>query len=173
MLKARFFSEGKDIIQLTAHSLHTMIVHPQNIAFSAMKDNKVFSYFCEHSFTEREGHLISAYSESFRTQQYYIYALNSLHELVVYDANLASKSEESGCKMIAKLKLPEEFIGNGEVGMASMRGALLMQAEDGRLMILDTSLGSLLQTAEFNIFNPQYMDEAKEKEALVQTPIKV
>ena len=75
--------------------------------------------------------------------------------------------------MIAKLKLPEEFIGNGEVGMASMRGALLLQAEDGRLMILDTSLGSLLQTAEFNIFNPQYMDEAKETEARVQTPIKV
>lgn len=67
MLKARFFSDGADIIQLTTHSLHTMIVHPQDIAFSAIKDNKVFNYYCEYSFSESEGHLVAAYSESYRT----------------------------------------------------------------------------------------------------------
>lgn len=46
--------------------------------------------------------------------------------------------------MVAKLKLPDEFLGGGTVGMASLRGALVLQAEDGRFMILDTSLGSLL-----------------------------
>ena len=126
MLKARFFSDGADIIHLSSHTLHTMVVHPHDIAFSAMRDNKIFSYYCEYSFTEREGHLIAAYSESYRTQQYYIYALNSLDELVIFDANLASKSEEAGCKMVIKIKLPEEFLGGGTVGMASLRGALLL-----------------------------------------------
>ena len=39
-------------------------------------------------------------------------------------------------------------------------------------MILDTSLGSLLQTADFNIFLPKYMDDL-ELGARVQTPITV
>ena len=40
-------------------------------------------------------------------------------------------------------------------------------------MILDTSLGSLLQKTEFNIFVPKYLDELENSEARVHTPIMV
>ena len=66
-LKARIFSDGGDILQISNHHLHAMIVHPQDISFSALKDNKIFSYYCEHSFVEDTAHLVAAYSESYRT----------------------------------------------------------------------------------------------------------
>ena len=66
-LKARIFSDRSDIVDLSNHHLHAMIVHPQDIAFSALKDNKIFSYYCEHSFINGSAQLLAAYSESYRT----------------------------------------------------------------------------------------------------------
>ena len=127
-LKARIYSDGNEIVSLGNHHLHAMIVHPQDISFSALKDNKIFNYYCEHSFVEDSAHLIAAYSESYRTQQFYIYAINSKYELVIFDAHLASKSEESGCKIMAKLQLPEKFTKGGAFGLASLRGGLFIQS---------------------------------------------
>lgn len=58
------------------------------------------------------------------------------------------------------MKLPDEFVGGGSIGIASLRGALFVQAEDGRIALLDTSLASLLQTSELKIISPKYMEEA-------------
>lgn len=71
------------------------------------------------------------------------------------------------------MKLPDEFVGGGSVGIASLRGALFIQAEDGRIALLDTSLASLLQTSELKIISPKYMQEASKTGAKVQSPIKV
>lgn len=71
------------------------------------------------------------------------------------------------------MKLPDEFVGGGSIGIASLRGALFVQAEDGRIALLDTSLASLLQTSELKIISPKYMEEAAQTGAKVQSPIKV
>ena len=52
MLKARFYSDDQDIVQLTTHSAFAMIVHPKSIAFSQMKDNRILNYYCEISASD-------------------------------------------------------------------------------------------------------------------------
>lgn len=89
MLKARFYSDAAEIVQLTTHSSFAMIVHPKSIAFSAMKDNRILNYYCETSSSDDTTTIVSAHSESYRTQQYYVYALNSNNEIVIFDANLS------------------------------------------------------------------------------------
>jgi len=89
MLKARFYSDDQDIVQLTTHSAFAMIVHPKSIAFSQMKDNRILNYYCEISASDDATTIVSAHSESYRTQQYYVYALNSNNEIVIFDANLS------------------------------------------------------------------------------------
>ena len=75
-LKSRIHSDGNKVVELTSHGMSLLIVHPMDVAFSGLSDNKISPFYCEGSFKTEES-FTHVSIEKYRPTQNYLYVMTS------------------------------------------------------------------------------------------------
>ena len=69
--------------------------------------------------------------EEYRTNQNFVYALNTLGEIMIFDVIVPSGGDRNGigerggeCKLQGRIKFPEDFTTGSTIGVIPLKGAI-------------------------------------------------
>ena len=114
--KNRLYTQSPEIKNAVTIRDYLAVVHPRSIAFSKLLDDKMYPWYCEASFSGAYELTSLVAPENYRSYQNYLYAMNTLGELVIFDVGLPRGGDRNGqgeqggeCKLVARLVIPQEF----------------------------------------------------------------
>ena len=163
-LKHRIYSDNADIRALDVFSSQLLVLHPHDISFSSVTDNKVDQFYCEGSFTG-EYEFIEMQLERHRHLQSYIYGLTTGNQIIIFDYKYSGQNHDNNfCRLIGRLSIPEEFTHGKSVGFASIRGSIILQNVYGKLLMIDTANESLLQRGQLYYYSPYDQSQGDEND---------